>query len=182
VSLIIESLPISHNFLASTKPVQLPEPLCKRIECMCKTVAPQSRSNQSRPDQEKSECSQGSEDQKKPSKTNHQRIENEDREEASANNSRWRSTLDVPHTIADLRDHVVALIRVAQRNKRSDLGRQGRTGLRRAWLGTTDSSTNSGILTSLLTLLATLGTFRGRGRLMSTSAVGCQVCVVDSRD
>jgi hypothetical protein len=79
-------------------------------------------------------------------------------------------------------DQLGALVGVAQRNKRSSLGRQGRASLRRTWLSATNGSTDGSILVSLLELLTTARTFRSGCRLMSTSTVGCQVRIVDRRD
>jgi hypothetical protein len=92
------------------------------------------------------------------------------------------STSDVPHTVADLIDEVRTLVRVAQWNERSSLSRQGRASLRRTALSTTNRGTDSSILTSLLELLTTTRTLRSGGRLVSTSTVGSQVCIVDGRD
>lgn len=92
------------------------------------------------------------------------------------------STLDVPHTVADLIDEVRTLVRVAQWNERSSLSRKGRASLRRTALSTTNCGTDSSILTSLLELLTTTRTLGSGGRLVSTSTVGSQVCIVDGRD
>lgn len=92
------------------------------------------------------------------------------------------SALDVPHTVADLVDESRTLVRVAQRNERSSLSRQGRASLRRTALSTTNCGTDSSILTGLLELLTTTRALGSWGRLVSASTVRSQVCIVDGRD
>ena len=87
-------------------------------------------------------------------------------------------SLDVPHATADL-PHNVVVLRVADGQKWSGLAGSGRTGLGSTIVRSTLSRSLSTALLKLLTSTRAIGSWNG---LVSTSTVGCQMGIVDSRD